>query len=87
MHGADRTGRPVLRRKLRRGEVMRFFSEVLPCLIGIEASGSAYYWASTLSGLGHTIRLMAPQFVKPYVKSQKNDANDSEAICEAVGRP
>jgi transposase len=87
VHGADKTGRPVLRRKLGRGEVARFFSEISPCLVGIEASGSAHYWARTLGALGHTVRLMAPQFVKPYVKSQKNDANDAEAICEAVGRP
>lgn len=87
VHGADKSGRAVLRRKLRRGEVTRFFSGIPPCLVGIEASGSAHYWARVLGGLGHTVRLMAPQFVKPYVKSQKNDANDAEAICEAVGRP
>lgn len=72
VHGADKSGRPVLRRKLRRGEIVRFFSEIPSCLIGIEASGSAHYWARTLGSLGHTVRLMAPQFVKPYVKSQKN---------------
>ena len=77
----------VLRRKLRRSEVARFFSEQPPCLVGIEASGSAHYWARVLGGLGHTVRLMAPRFVKPYVKSNKNDANDAEAICEAVTRP
>jgi len=87
VHGADRTGRGVLRRKLRRNEVVRFFSEMPACLIGIEASGSAHHWARVLGRLGHTVRLMAPQFVKPYVKSQKNDANDAEAICEAVARP
>jgi transposase len=87
VHGADKTGRTVLRRKLRRNEVARFFSEQAPCLVGIEASGSAHYWARLLGGLGHTVRLMAPQFVKPYVKSNKNDANDAEAICEAVTRP
>ena len=87
VHGADKAERPVLRRKLRRSEVIRFFSDQSPCLVGIEASGSAHYWARVLSGLGHTVRLMAPQFVKPYVKSQKNDANDAEAICEAVTRP
>jgi len=87
VHGADKSGRALLRRKLRRGEVARFFSELQPCLIGIEASGSAHYWARVLGSLGHTVRLMAPQFVKPYVKSQKNDANDAEAICEAVTRP
>lgn len=87
VHGADKSGRQVLRRKLKRGEVSRFFSEIPPCLIGIEASGSAHHWARLLGGFGHTVRLMAPQFVKPYVKSQKNDANDAEAICEAVTRP
>ncbi|MGB0123480.1 MAG: IS110 family transposase [Silvibacterium sp.] len=87
VHGADKSARAVLRRKLRRSEVPGFFSEQPPCLVGIEASGSAHYWARILSGLGHTVRLMAPQFVKPYVKSQKNDANDAEAICEAVTRP
>jgi transposase len=87
VHGADRSGRPVLRRKLRCGEVTRFFSKIPPCLVGIEASGSAHYWVRVLGGFGHTVRLMAPQFVKPYVKSQKNDANDAEAICEAVTRP
>jgi transposase len=87
VHGSDRFGRAVMRRKLRRSEVARFFSEQPPCLIGIEASGSAHQWARVLGGLGHTVRLMAPQFVKPYVKSNKNDANDAEAICEAVTRP
>ena len=87
VHGADKSGRPVLRRKLRRGEVVRFFSEIPSCLIGIEAGGSTNYWARVLGGLGQTVRLMAPQFVKPYVKSRKNDANDAEAICEAVTPP
>ena len=84
VHGADKMGRRVLRRKLKRSEVLRFFSDQPACLVGIEASGSAHYWARMIGGLGHTVRLMAPQFVKPYVKSQKNDANDAEAICEAV---
>jgi transposase len=87
VHGADKSGHAVVRRRLRRNEVAHFFSEQPPCLVGIEASGSAHYWARVLNGLGHTVRLMAPQFVKPYVKSQKNDANDAEAICEAVTRP
>ena len=87
VHGADKSARPVLRRKLRRIEVARFFSEILPCRVRIEVSGSVHYWARVISGLGRTVRLMAPQFVKPYVKSQKNDANDAEAICEAVTRP
>jgi transposase len=86
-HGADRGGKAVLRRKLRRSEVGKFFASLEPCLVGIEASGSAHYWARILSGAGHTVKLMAPQFVKPYVKSNKNDANDAEAICEAVTRP
>jgi len=87
VHGADRAGKAVLRRKLKRSEAARFFSEQPPCLVGIEASGSAHYWSRVISGFGHTVRLMAPQFVKPYVKSQKNDANDAEAIAEAVTRP
>lgn len=87
VHGADRNGRQVLRRKLRRSELIRFFSELEPCLVGIEASGSVHHWARVLSGRGHTVRLMAPQFVRPYVKSQKNDANDAEAIREAVNAP
>lgn len=87
VHGADSSGRAVLRRKLKRSEVVGFFAELEPCLVGMEASGSAHYWARVLSGFGHSVRLMAPQFVKPYVKSNKNDANDAEAICEAVTRP
>ncbi len=87
VHGADKAGWTVFRRKLKRNEVRRFFSVLEPCVVGIEASGSAHYWARMLGGLGHTVRLMAPQFVKPYVKSQKNDANDAEAISEAVTRP
>jgi transposase len=67
VHGADKAGRAELRRKLRRSEVVRFFSEQHSCLVGIEASGSANYWARVIGGLGHTVRLMAPQFVKPYV--------------------
>jgi transposase len=86
-HGVDRTGKVVLRKRLRRAEVSSFFAGVEPCLIGLEASGGAHYWFRVLSRLGHTVRLIAPQFVKPYVKSQKNDANDAEAICEAVSRP
>jgi transposase len=87
VHGADRAAKTVLRPKLKRSEVARVFSEQPPCLVGIEASGSAHHWARVISGIGHTVRLMAPQFVKAYVKSQKNDANDAEAIAEAVSRP
>jgi transposase len=86
-HGVDRTGKVVLRKRLRRAEVPSLFAGVESCLIGLEASGGAHYWFRVLSRLGHTVRLIAPQFVKPYVKSQKNDANDAEAICEAVSRP
>lgn len=67
--------------------MLSFFATLPPCLIGMEACGGAHYWARELQKLGHTVKLMAPQFVKPYVKSNKNDANDAEAICEAVGRP
>lgn len=87
VHGVDRSGKVVMRKRLRRSEVAVFFARVEPCLIGVEASGGAHYWFRVLSRLGHTVRLIAPQFVKPYVKSQKNDANDAEAICEAVSRP
>src|ERR1035437_7133679 len=87
VHGADKSGKVVFRRKLRRSEVARFFAELEPCLVGIEASGSSHYWARVLTACGHTVRLMATQFVKPYVKSNKNDANDAEALCEAVARP
>jgi transposase len=86
-HGVDRAGKVVLRKRLRRSEVAPFFAGMEHCLIGLEASGGSHYWFRVLSGLGHTVRLIAPQFVKPYVKSQKNDANDAEAICEAVSRP
>ena len=87
VHGADKSGKVVFRRKLRRSEVAWFFAELEPCMVGMEASGSAHYWARVLTGSGHTVKLMAPQFVKPYVKSNKNDANDAEAIAEAVTRP
>lgn len=87
VHGVDRNEVVVCRRQLRRGEVLKFFAGRPPCLIGMEACAGAHYWARELTKLGHTVRLMAPQLVKPYVKSQKNDANDAEGICEAVGRP
>lgn len=87
VHGADKSSKVLFRRKLRRSEVARFFGELEPCLVGMEASGSAHYWAGVLTVSGHMVRLIAPQFVKPYVKSNKNDANDVEAICEAVTRP
>ena len=88
VHGVDKRGKAVLHKQLKRKDVVRFFANWEPCLIGMEACGSAHYWARKLSELGHhTVRLMAPQFVKPYVKTNKSDRNDAEAICEAVGRP
>jgi transposase len=87
LHGTDAAGKAVLRRKLRRAEVVPFFANLHHCIVGIEACGGAHYWARRLNAVGHTVRLMAPQFVKPFVKSNKNDANDAEAICEAVARP
>jgi transposase len=87
IHGVDEHGKAVLRKQLKRKDVVTFFANLEPCLIGMEACGSAHYWARKLSAFGHTVRLMAPQFVKPYVKSNKSDRNDAEAICEAVGRP
>lgn len=87
IHGVDSHEHPVLRKKLKREQMLPFFQNLPPCLIGIEACSSAHYWARTLQTLGHTVKLIAPQFVKPYVKANKNDANDAEAICEALSRP
>jgi len=87
VHGVDGHGKAALRKQLKRKDVTSFFANLEPCLIGMEACASAHYWARRLSGLGHTVRLMAPQFVKPYVKTNKSDRNDAEAICEAVTRP
>lgn len=87
VHGVDEKGKPVLRKAFKRDQLLPCFANLPPCLIGMEACGSAHYWARKLELLGHTVRLMAPQFVKPYVKTNKNDARDAEAICEAVSRP
>jgi transposase len=87
VHGVDERGKAVLGKQLRRAQVAVFFANLPPCVIGMEACASAHYWARTLLRFGHTVRLIAPQFVKPYVKTNKNDAADAEAICEAVGRP
>lgn len=87
VHGVDARGKAVLRKTLRRDSVSRFFAKLPPCLVGMEASNGAHYWARVLGELGHEVRLISPQFVTPYVKSNKNDRNDAEAICEAVGRP
>ena len=87
VHGVDERGKTVLKKQLKRDQVAAFFANLPPCLIGMEACGSAHHWARKLQAFGHTVRLMAPQFVKPYVKTNKNDAADAEAICEAVSRP
>jgi transposase len=87
VHGIDAEGRVVIRRQLKRRYVLAFFEKLEPCLIGIEACASAHHWSRQLQALGHTVRLMPPSYVKPYVKRQKNDATDAEAICEAVTRP
>lgn len=87
LHGVDAQGRTVLKKQLRREQMASFLANLPPCLVGMEACGSAHFWARKLQGFGHTVRLMAPQFVKPYVKTNKNDAADAEAICEAVARP
>ena len=87
VHGADKEGRPVVRKKLRRGQVLAFFAGLSPCLIGLEACASAHYWARELRALGHAVRLIPPQYVHPFVKTNKNDATDAEAICEALMRP
>ncbi|MDH6153370.1 MULTISPECIES: IS110 family transposase [Paraburkholderia] len=87
VHGVDEHGKTVLRKQLKRDQVVAFFANITQCLIGMEACGSAHHWARKLRDLGHDVRLMATQFVKPYVKTNKNDVTDAEAICEAVGRP
>ena len=87
VHGVERSGRTVLKKAFKREQVLEYFAKLPASLIGMEACGSAHYWARKLQALGHTVRLMAPQFVKPYVKTNKNDAADAEAICEAVARP
>jgi transposase len=87
VHGADEHGKTAVRKQLKRTEMAKYFAKLEPCLIGMEACGSAHYWARKLAEYGHTVKLMAPQFVKPYVKTNKNDMADAEAICEAVRRP
>jgi len=87
VHGVDADGHVVVRRQLKRRYVLAFFQKLPPCLVGIEACASAHHWARELQALGHTAKLMPPAYVKPYVKRQKNDATDAEAICEAVSRP
>ena len=87
VHGVDERGKAILKKQLKREQMPAFFANLAPCLIGMEACGSAHFWANKLQAMGHTVKLMAPQFVKPYVKTNKNDAADAEAICEAVSRP
>jgi transposase len=87
LHGVDAREAPVLRRQLRRGEVEKFFKNLPPTQIGLEACGASHHWARVLHGLGHAVVLLPPQYIKPYVKRGKNDAIDAAAICEAMSRP
>jgi transposase len=86
-HGADASGRAVLRKKLRRDQVLAFFAELPPCVVAMEACGGAHFWGREIGKLGHEVRLIPPAYVRPFVKRQKNDAADAEAICEAAQRP
>jgi len=87
LHGVDASGRVVLRKKLSRSKLIALMANLPPCLVGMEACGGAHDWARKFQAMGHEVRLMSPQFVKPYVKSNKNDMVDAEAVCEAVQRP
>jgi transposase len=87
VHGVDAEGNVIVARKLRRKQVLAFFAKLAPCLVGMEACGSAHYWAREIAKLGHTVKLMPPKYVKAYVKRGKTDAGDAAAICEAVTRP
>jgi transposase len=87
VHAVDADGATVVRKRLRRAEVLSFVSGLEPCLIGMEACATSHYWGRELAKFGHTVKLMPPAYVKPYVKRGKNDATDAEAICEAVTRP
>ncbi len=87
VHGSDASGRAVLRKKLRRDQVLTFFSQLPPCVVAMEACGGSHFWGREIGRLGHEVRLIPPAYVKPFVKRQKNDAADAEAICEAAQRP
>src|SRR3984893_4575276 len=87
LHGVDAAEQPVLRRKLGRNQMLTFFAKLPPTVVGMEACGAAHYWGRELRKLGHEVRLMAPQHVKAYVKRNKNDGRDAEALCEAMSRP
>ena len=86
VHGADERGRCVLKKSLRRSQVHSFFAALSKCTVGIEACSSSHYWGRVIADCGHDVKLIPPQYVKPYVKTNKNDAADAEAICEAVSR-
>lgn len=86
LHGMDAHGKPVVKKRLPRDQLLPFLAQLPGCRVGVEACGGAHYWARQIKALGHDVRLISPQFVKPYMKSHKNDANDAEAICEAVSR-
>ena len=87
LHGVNEHGKVVIKKQIKRDQMAEFFVNLPPCLVGMEACGGAHHWARRLQAYGHTVKLMAPQFVKPYVKTNKNDAADAEAICEALTRP
>ena len=87
VHGVDDAGAVVIRKRIGRSKMLEFFTDLPPCLVGIEACPSAHHWGRELAGLGHTVKLMPPSYVKAYLKRSKNDANDAAAICEAVTRP
>ncbi|MEL6415573.1 MAG: IS110 family transposase [Pseudomonadota bacterium] len=87
VHGVNAKDEAVLKKTLRRDAVTQFFADLPPCIVGMEACSGSHYWAKVFADLGHEVRLISPQFVTPYVKSNKNDRNDAEAICEAIGRP
>lgn len=87
LHGTDSNGKGVLRKRMSREKLVEFMANLSPCLVGVEACGGAHYWSRLFVEMGHRVKMMSPQFVKPYVKSNKNDAKDAEAISEAVTRP
>ncbi len=87
VHGVDAEGSVVVRRQLKRGQMLPFFKKQRPCLVGMEACATSHHWGREIAALGHRVRLMAPRYVKPYVKRNKSDMADAEAICEAVTRP
>ncbi len=87
LHGVDAKGKPILKKRINRDQLLKFIANTPPCLIGMEACSGSNYWARKFQAYGHDVKLISPQFVKPYVKTNKNDAADAEAICEAVTRP